>query len=307
MRDAFFEELYDIARQDKRVILLSADFGAPSLDKFRNDLSRQYINVGVSEQNMVSIAAGLALSNKLIYIYAIIPFVTLRCYEQLKIDICEMNLNVTILGVGCGFAYDSAGPTHHAIEDIAVMRVLPNLMVLSPSDSIMANRLARITYDVPGPKYIRLDRGKTPLFYDDRNDDFQTGLTVIKESKDLYVISTGIMLQMALEVADELTKYPIECGIIDLYRLKPLNSSLLLDIIKESRRIITLEEHLINGGIGSMVVEVLSDAGIYKPLKRIAIYDEHCFNYGDRKSLRACCGLDVVSIVNTVLKWDNNL
>ena len=307
MRDAFFDELYRIARQDKRVILLSADFGAPSLDRFRRDLPGQYINVGISEQSMVSIAAGLALSNKIVYMYAISPFATLRCYEQIKIDLCTMNLSVTAVGVGAGFAYGSAGPTHHSIEDIAVMRALPSMMVLSPSDSIMAAGLAKITYEAAGPKYIRLDRGKTPLFYSDSNDNFNSGLTVIKKSRDVYIISTGTMLQRALEVSDELAKQAIDSGVIDLYRLKPVNTSLFLDVVKESKKIVSLEEHLINGGIGSIVAEVLSDVEIYKPLKRIAIHDEHCFGYGDRESLQICCGLDVANVISMIVKWHKNV
>lgn len=305
LRDAFFEELYNIARQDKRVVLLSADFGAPSLDKFKKDLNRQYFNIGVSEQGMISIAAGLALSGKIVYVYAIAPFATLRCYEQIKIDLCFMNLSVTILGVGAGFAYGAAGPTHHAIEDIAVIRALPNITILNPSDSIMASHFAKMSHETPGPKYIRFDRGKTPLFYSDRNDDFSAGLTSIKKGRDLSIVSTGPTVSKALEVADELAGHSIEAGVIDLYRLKPVNKSLLLDEIKESRKIISLEEQSINGGLGGILAEVLSDAGICKPLKRIAIQDEKCFCYGDRKSLQAYSGLDMDTIVDAVLKWES--
>lgn len=307
MRDAFLDALYALAREDRRVILLSADFGAPSLDKFRKNLHEQYINVGITEQSMVSIAAGLALTGKIIYMYAIAPFVTLRCYEQIKIDVCSMNLAVTAVGVGSGFAYASAGPTHHATEDIALMRALPYMTVLSPSDSIMASRFARISYKRQGPTYLRLDRGRSPLFYSDKDDDFQRGLTVIKKSRDVYIVSTGAMLQSALEVSDELAQHAVDCGVIDLYRLKPVNTALLLDTIKESKRIVSLEEHVINGGVGSILAEVLSDAQVCKPLKRIAIMDERCFGFGDRKSLQRCCGLDVAHVTSTILQWIKNV
>jgi transketolase len=303
MRDAFLNELYAIAKQDRRIILLSGDFGAPSLDKFKNDLCGQYINVGIAEQGMVSIAAGLALSGKVVYMYAISPFLTLRCYEQIKIDLCTMNLSVTAVGVGSGFAYNSAGPTHHATEDIAVMRALPNMAVFCPSDSILAACLAKISYETTGPKYIRLDRGKTPLFYSDRQEDFLQGLAVIRKGRDLYIISTGSMVHRAIEVSDELARHSIDCGVIDLYRLKPVNKPLLLEVIEESKKLVSLEEHLIDGGAGTILAEVLCDAGIHKPLKRIAISGEHCFGYGDRESLQECCGLDIGNIVNTILKW----
>jgi transketolase len=303
MRDAFFKDLYALAKEDSRVVLLSDDFGAPSLDKFRTDLPSQYFNIGISEQNMVSVAAGLSLSNKIVYIYAIAPFVTLRCYEQIKIDICNMNLPVTALGVGAGYGYSTAGPTHHAIEDIAIMRVLPNMTILSPSDSVMAAAFAKLSYDTLGPKYIRFDRGKLPLIYDNRDDNFLNGLATIKEGHDLCIITTGIMVHRAIEVAEELARYSINAAVVDIYRLKPVNEKLLLEIIREIDKLVTLEEHLISAGIGSIIAEILADTCTLKPLKRIGIRDERCFNYGNREFLQISCGLDVNSVTQTILNW----
>ncbi|HLD82597.1 MAG TPA: 1-deoxy-D-xylulose-5-phosphate synthase, partial [Candidatus Omnitrophota bacterium] len=146
MRDTFFNALYKIAKKDKKVVLLTADCGAPSLDKFKQELSAQYFTVGIAEQNMISIAAGLALEGRIVYAYAIAPFASLRCYEQIKVDLCCMNLPVTVLGIGAGFAYDIMGPTHHATEDISIMRSLPNMTILNPSDSIMAGEFAHLSY-----------------------------------------------------------------------------------------------------------------------------------------------------------------
>lgn len=303
MRDAFFNELYHIAKKNRNVILLSDDFGAPSLDKFRQDLKNQYINAGIAEQNMVSVAAGLALSGKIVYIYAISPFITLRCYEQIKIDLCTMNLSVTALGVGAGYAYDSAGPSHHSIDDIAVMRVLPNITIYSPSDSIMASALAKISYELSGPKYIRFDRGKTPLFYEKNKEDFQKGFSILKQSSDLFIVSTGIMVNRAFEISAELKKHSIDAGIIDFYRLKPIDEKSFLETIKKSERVVTLEEHLINGGIGSILSELFSDAKIKLPLQRIAINEIDCIGYTNRHSLQTACGLDLAAGVQKILKW----
>lgn len=303
MRDAFFTGLYALAKGDSRVMLLSDDFGAPSLDRFREDLPAQYINIGIAEQNMISVAAGMALCGKIVYVYAIAPFVTLRCYEQIKIDLCNMNLPVTALGVGAGFGYDTAGPTHHAIEDIAVMRVLPNMTVLSPSDSIMAASFARLSYEMPGPKYIRFDRGKLPLIYESQKEDFSKGVATIREGVDLYIIATGIMVYRALEVAEALERHSVSVGVIDLYRIKPLNKTLLLGMVEGAKRIVTMEEHLINSGMGSAIAEALADAGMLKPLKRIGIHDERCFDYGNRGYLQESCGLDINTITKTILDW----
>ena len=302
MRDAFFNELYEIARKDRDVILVSADMGAPSLDKFRRDLGRQFINVGIAEQNMITLATGLALSGKKAFVYAIMPFVTLRCYELVKVNLSLMNMAVTIIGVGAGFSYDDSGPTHHSTEDIAVMRALPNMTILNSSDSVMAAKFAEMSCKLSGPSYVRLDREVLPPIYNE-DDSFSDGLTNLKTGKDVCIISTGNMVHRAFEVSHKLEEHSINAGIIDLYRLKPINEELLLANIKESKRIVTLEEHLITGGIGSAVAEILADNNKALPLKRIAIQDKYYYAYGGRNNIQSLCGLDTDSVTKTILEW----
>jgi len=302
MRDAFFNELYEIARKDRDVILVSADMGAPSLDKFRRDLGRQFINVGIAEQNMITLATGLALSGKKAFVYAIMPFATLRCYELTKVNLSLMNMAVTIIGVGAGFSYDDSGPTHHSTEDIAVMRALPNMTILNSSDSVMAAKFAEMSCKLPGPSYVRLDREILPPIYNE-DDSFSDGLTNLKTGEDIYIISTGNMVHRAFEVSNRLEEHSINSGIIDLYRLKPINEELLLANIKKSKRIVTLEEHLITGGIGSAVAEILADNGKALPLKRIAIRDKYYYAYGGRNNIQSLCGLDTDSVTKTILEW----
>lgn len=302
MRDAFFNELYEIARKDRDVILVSADMGAPSLDKFRRDLGPQFINVGIAEQNMITLATGLALSGKKAFVYAIMPFATLRCYELVKVNLSLMNMAVTIIGVGAGFSYDDSGPTHHSTEDIAVMRALPNMTILNSSDSVMAAKFAEMSCKLSGPSYVRLDREVLPPIYNE-DDSFSDGLTNLKAGKDVYIISTGNMVHRAFKVSHKLEEHSINAGIIDLYRLKPINEELLLANIKESKRIVTLEEHLITGGIGSAVAEILADNGKTLPLKRIAIQDKYYYAYGGRNNIQSLCGLDTDSVTKTILEW----
>lgn len=303
MRDAFFDEIYNFAKRDSQVIFLTADMGAYSLIRFKRDMGNQYINVGIAEQNMVSVAAGLALGGKKVFIYSIVPFVTLRCYEQIKVDLCCMNLPVTIVGVGAGLTYGSDGPTHHATSDIAVMRVLPEITILNPSDSVSTKAFAGIAYKNQGPTYVRIERGKLPFVYEERKIDFQEGLSEIRNGKDVTIISTGIMTHHALKVSQILAGRSVSAGVVDLYRIKPLNEKKLLKIIDKSKNLVTVEENTIIGGLGSMVSEVLSDNKRKVPLKRIAISDEHCFKTGDRESLLAFYKLDVDSIAGTILKW----
>ncbi len=303
IRDAFFDELYTIAKNDPNVIFLTADMGAYSLVMFKEELSSQYINLGAAEQNMVSIAAGLALGGKIVFIYSIIPFVTLHCYEQIKIDLCCMNLPVTIIGAGPGFTSGSDGPTHNATQDIAVMRVLPEMTILNPSDPVMIQAFANFAYRIPGPKYIRMDKGKFPVIYDGKNNDFSDGLTELRKGRDLTIIATGIMVHWALKAADELNIRSLSTGVIDLYRLKPLNVEKLLKIINTSKYVVTLEENSIIGGIGSAVSEIFSDTGRNVLLKRLAVPDQHCFKTGDRESLNAFYNLDTPGIVKAILDW----
>jgi transketolase len=302
MRDAFFDELYEIALQKKNIIVISADMGAPSLDKFRRDLGAQFVNIGIAEQNMVNVATGLSLEGKKVFVYAIMPFATLRCYEVTKVNLSLMNIPVTIVGVGAGFSYDDSGPTHHATEDIAAMRALPNMTILNASDSFMAAEFAEMSCHMSGPNYVRLDREVLPIIYS-RDSNFGDGLTSLKAGKDVCIIATGNMVHIALEAARKLEAQAVNTGVIDLYRLKPINAKLLLKSLGESKRIVTLEEHMLSGGMGSAVTEVMADNGRTLPIKRIAIPDRYYYAYGGRKNIQSLCGLDADSVTATISAW----
>jgi len=303
MREAVLDQLYDIFLSDKRAVLVTDDLGSPSIDKFRENLSDRYINVGIAEQNMINVAAGLALGGKIVFTYGIAPFITMRCYEQIKTALCYMNLPVTCLGVGAGYSYDTAGPTHHCIEDIALMSTLPGMTVLCPSDIAMAAALSEYSYETAGPKYIRLDRGGFPIIFDSENHDISDGLTNLRSGRDVTIIATGNMVHQALSVAEKLNVHSIDAGVIDLYRIKPINEDLLISNIKHSKRLVTLEEHFLYGGIGSIILGNLNDNGINIPIKRIGIPDEYFFEYSGRSQLQETCGLDVNSVTRRILEW----
>jgi transketolase len=299
MRDAFFNKLFELARKDPNIILVDADMGAPSLDKFRTDVSAQFVNVGIAEQNAITVACGLALGGKIPFAYAIAPFITLRCYEQIKVDMCAMKLPVTCIGVGAGFSYEDSGPTHHTTEDISIMRALPNITILNSSDSIMAEKCAEIAVKHKGPMYVRLDRESLPNLYN-KNETFKDGVHQFKKGKDVCIISTGNMLHKALEVSNILKKQKINVAVVDLYRLKPVNKELLVKLIKQSKKVVTLEEHLIDGGLGSIIAEIIVDKNLKLPLKRLAIPDKYCYTYGGREAIRKTINLDTKSVVKAV-------
>ena len=276
--------------------------GAFSLEKFKQNISRQYINIGIAEQNMVAVAAGLALGGKVPFLYGISTFMTMRCFEQIKVDLCCMNLPVTIVGSGPGYTYGSDGPTHHATQDIAIMRVLPEMTILNPSDAVMAAASVSLAYKNLGPTYIRLEKGILPRLYDD-DQDFDHGFEVLKEGCDLIILSTGVMVHRALRVADALYKHSIDAGVIDVYRLKPVNTDSLLSVLSGSSRLVTLEETSVIGGLGSLISELLTAEGKVMSLKVLAAPDQHVYEYGDRDWLHSRYGLDVNGLTGTILKW----
>jgi transketolase len=300
IRDAFFDRIYEIATKDKDVIFITADADAFSLRRYKKDLPDQFVNVGVAEQNMVAVSAGLALSGKKVFIYAIIPFITMRCYEHIKVNICSMNLPVTIIGAGAGLSFGNDGPTHHAMQDIAVMRTLPEITILNPCDGPSAAACAEIAYESNSSMYVRIDKGVFPALYNEE-DNFSEGMKIVRDIRDINIISTGFMSHQAVEIADELEGHSIDVGIIDLCRIKPINESLLMELISQSELLVTIEENSILGGIGTTLSEILTDNRKNIPLKRIALEDRQLFNYGSRLWLHANHNLDVHSITEAIL------
>jgi len=295
MRDAFFDSVYDLAAKDPNLIVLTADHGAFSLERFKKDFPRQYFNVGISEQNMVSLAAGLALGAKRVFIYSIVNFVTLRCLEQISVDLGSMKLPVTIVGVGAGFTYSSDGPTHHGIQDVSVMASIPNLNILNCSDAWNSHAFAAMAYERGGPSYVRIEKGKFPSLYG-KDSNFDAGLTVLKRGKDAMVVTSGYLVHASMEAARQLAEEGIDIGVVDLYRIKPLNVNLLASNLREARALLTVEDNVAAGGIGSMVATALMEEEISLPLQRMSLGDRYCYKYGNREWVYAENGLDVPAI-----------
>lgn len=301
-RDAFITELRARARLDANMVLITNDQGAAPLDGYREELPDQFINSGVSEQNIISVSAGLTLGGKKVFVYSIASFIILRAFEQIKIDLCAMNLPVTIFAVGSGYSYATDGPTHHATEDIAIMRTLENMAIYSPADSNAAAALVDISLNCGSPAYIRLDRDRLPAIYGGGHD-FGAGYTTLRQGNDLCILSTGCMVSKALEVADRLENDNISAKVIDLYRLKPLVASGIAEAIGQVKRVVTVEEHCRNGGLGSIIAELLADSGLALPLRRLAIEDGAVFGYGTRDDLHRDRGLDTDGIERSIREW----
>ncbi len=298
-RDAFFERLYELARDDRDVVIVAADMSAPALDKFRIDLPGQFVNVGIAEQNAIQIASGLALTGKKAFAYAISPFITLRCLEQIRVSNAIMGIPITIVGMGTGFSYCSDGPTHHLIEDLAVMRAFPNIRIVNVTDNSMAHAMADRGCGGQGTTYVRLDKDLHPNLYGP-DADFGEGVAKILDG-ERYVVSSGPMVHVVKEVIESLGAADV--GLIDLYSL-PVNVPAFLRQIEGARGLLTVEEHFLPGGLGSAVLEVLCDHGLSVPVKRIgidaALGYTHCYKYGGRDVIRSHYGIDSRNIAAAI-------
>jgi transketolase len=299
MRDAFFDEIYRIAREDSSVVFLTDDMDAFSLRRFKNDMPDQFLNIGVAEQNLINLAAGLAMSGKRVFAYGIAPFVTMRCFEQIKVNICSMRLPVTIVGVGAGFSFEFDGPTHHGIHDVPIMRAIPEMNIYNPSDAASAEGIARRVHVVGKPAYVRIDKGTFPVL-SDTEDDFDDGYRTINPPGDLTVIATGFMTSRVAGVLESMGSDAGGVGLVDLYRLKPLGPGFESAVIAPAKTVITLEESSVSGGIGTVVAELIAESDAHTKLIRLGAEDRQFIQYGTREWFHTINGIDDESLAETL-------
>lgn len=300
MRSAFNKTLVELAREDERIFLVLADIGFNAIEPFANEFPDRFLNVGVAEQDMTGIACGLALEGNIAFTYTIGNFVSIRCLEQVRNDVCYHNANVKIIAIGGGVAYGALGSSHHCEQDLAIMRSLPNLIVLSPGDAVETRLLTRAIAAHNGPCYMRVGRGKEPVVHQ-KDPDLQIGKAIIiREGNDLTLISTGDMLPYVVEASERLKQNGIKVRVLSMHTIKPLDKEAIISAARQTGAIITVEEHNILGGLGGAVAEVLAEADCPKvPFKRMGLNDAFCKKIGCQKYLRKEYGLSVEDIVNT--------
>ncbi len=302
MRSAFINTLIKLARKDKRIFLLTGDLGFSVLEGFRDEFPDRFINMGVAEANMIGVAAGLALSGKVVFVYSIVPFVTLRCLEQIRNDVCYQQLQVRIIGVGAGLSYGTSGATHYSLEDIAVMRAISNLSVVCPGDPLETEMALKESLSYAGPLYIRLGKGHDPLVYR-KLEGFKIGKAIsLRYGKDIAIISTGNMLPNANQAASLLKKQGVDVRLISMHTVKPIDKKTIIDIAKKTKAIFTVEEHNLIGGLGSAVAEVLAEQPAKVYFKRIAVTETFFKTIGSQDYLRSKFGLDANGICKTIIK-----
>jgi transketolase len=301
MRGAFFRALLALAEDDKRINLIVGDLGFGVVEEFAQRFPGRFLNAGVAEQNMTGIAAGMALSGKIVFTYSIANFPILRCLEQVRNDVCYHNANVKIVAVGGGLAYGSLGSTHHATEDLAIMRALPRMVVVAPGDPAEAEAATQAVAAHSGPCYLRLGRAgeakvhRGPI-------DFQLGKAIqVRSGNDLTLVSTGGMLETAGQVAGSLHHAGLQTRVLSMHTVKPLDADAILAAVRETGAVFTLEEHSVVGGLGGAVAELLAEAE-EGPLvfRRFGLPSAFSSAIGTQEYLRAHHGLSAKSLASAI-------
>ncbi len=302
MRDAFIATLSEMAAQDERVALITGDLGYGVLTPFAERFPNQFVNAGVAEQNMTALACGMALSGWRVYTYSIGNFPTLRCLEHIRNDVCYHDADVTVVAIGGGFSYGQLGMSHFATEDLAIMRALPNMRVVAPTEKWEAQDLARDLARTPGPAYLRLDKD----FGGQARRDGETAVVGkarrVREGDALTLIATGAILREAIAAAARLDERGVECRVEAMHTIKPLDAEAVLAAARETGCVLTLEEHQRIGGLGGAVAEVLARTGACVPFESVALADIYPTIVGDQSYLRREYGLDSCAVEAAALR-----
>lgn len=303
MRTAFIKVLTTMARKDDRIYFLTGDLGFSVIEDFQREFPDRFFNVGIAEQTMMGVAAGLALSGKTVFTYSIASFITMRCFEQIRNDICYHNLKVRIIGVGSGFSYSTSGITHHSLSDIALMRSLSNMTIIVPGDPVEVERAIEKSEDIEGPIYFRLGKTGEPRLHDALSE-FAIGRgLVMKEGDDIAVITCGSMLEVTKSVAGSLENKGLSVKVISMHTVKPIDEDLILNTASKTKYLFTIEEHNIIGGLGSAVAEIISEIPSRGQLifKRIGVEDKFCIVAGNRNYIRDLFGISKEKIISKIL------
>ncbi|MDP7034950.1 MAG: transketolase C-terminal domain-containing protein [Planctomycetota bacterium] len=301
MRNAFAREIEDLAALDERVVLLSGDIGNRIFNSFKERFPDRFYNCGIAEANMMSVAAGLAMCNLRPVAYTITPFITVRCLEQIRLDVCYHQAPVTIVGVGAGFSYASLGATHHSCEDIAYMRLLPNMSVLCPGDPFEVRGALRSILAQDGPAYLRIGKKGEPTIHASIPDIEIGRAIVMAEGETVCILSTGNLLPIAIEAGQNLSASGISTRVCSVHTVKPLDEALLEEVFGSFRIVVTLEEHLAIGGLGGSVAEWVS--GRPWPaarLLRIGAPVDFIHEAGCQSYYRQRLGLDPAGVVEKI-------
>lgn len=308
MRDVLIDSLFDRMRHDNKIIFLSADFGAPSLDKMRDTYPDRCISVGIAEQNLIGVAAGFALEGFKVFAYGIAPFLAMRDFEQIRIQLSLLSqtrpINVSLISVGAGISYDVSGPTHHCIEDISLFRTLPNVMLFSPSDWTLVTQFLDFALETPGVKYLRLDGKALPSLHSNtKTVSFSKGFEELRLGQDVCFVTTGYATHMAEAISNTLSEQKITPGLVDVFILKPCDEHALSCLLNKYRHIVTIEEAFIGkGGLDSLILNIVNRYALPVSVSTWGCKDTYYFDNGGRNHLHGLYGMDPAVIAAEVTR-----
>ncbi len=296
MRNSLINTIIKYAEKDKKLFLISGDAGYGVLDEYKKRFSNRYLNIGVAEQNMISFAAGLGLTGYKVFVYNIIPFVLYRCYEQVRNDICYQRLSVTLIGIGSGVTYAPQGFTHYAVEDIAIARTLPNLVIFSPSDPRESEKCVEFALKSKVPVYIRVVKSGEPLIHKKDIKDITKPL-VISQGKEIAILFHGSIGIEVIKASENMEKHPT---VISVPMIQPLDFSYLLERLEGIHTLITVEEHFIEGGLGTVISEWLTKEKLSFKLKRVGMKNEFVHSIKNQSGMRDFYGISSEKIRRTI-------
>lgn len=307
MRDAFLERLCSAMAFDEKIFFVSADFGSPVLDKIRSQYPDRFVNVGIAEQNLINVCAGLATEGFKVFAYAIAPFITMRCYEQIRVNLVLLSvvrkMNVNLIGVGAGYSYVVSGPTHQCYEDLSIMRALPSMAVYSPSDHISAKALLETCLENDGPKYLRFDAQILPTIYDSAPETAK-GFAKLVSGKDVCLLATGYMVHTALKVANYLNMQGVRVAVIDMFDLTNFNNQALLSELKQYSKLVSLEEGFKGrGGLDSVLFNWLALNNLTLQYLNIGVEGSYRFELGSREELHEQVGIGAEIVTQKIIKF----
>jgi len=300
MQSAYIGKLMELAERDTNVLHVLADSGTGYDEMFRRNFPKQIYNFGIAEENMIAAAAGMAMVGRIPFVFTAGAFLAYRSFEFIRDDVCFQDLNVKIVGMGSGLSWSSLGPTHHTTEDIAVLRSIPNLMILSPATPKQVTECVRIAYENVGPVYIRIGMNHEKEFYDDKyRMNISENETILK-GKEILVYSTGSILEEVCEAATILKKNGIQVEIVNVTTIKPFDKGDIIEKSKKFHIIYTVEEHNVIGGLGSIISEVVAENNLDVKVNKIGLNDCFAIGYGTHSTVRKNNGLDAASIANWI-------
>jgi transketolase len=300
MRNAFADEITQLAKVDTRIMLLSGDIGNKLFDPFKKVDSKRFLNCGIAEGNMMSVAAGLALNGLRPVVYTITPFTTTRCFEQIRVDVCYHEAPVIIVGTGSGLSYAELGPTHHSLEDLTIMRSLPGMKVIAPCDATEMRLSLRAALQSSGPTYIRIGKKGEPAIHDP-SISFEIGKAItLKKGADVLILASGTLMSNVLAAASTLENQGFSTQVASFHTIKPLDIDYIKNNLSGYKSIVTVEEHGKSGGLGGTVAEYLSTLSVHPKHLRLGTEDEFMHEMGDQKYAQKKYGLDPIGIATQI-------